>query len=570
MIKVIGFRKLKSDKKKYEITFEKNGKKYVRKFGAAGMSDFTIHKDVKRRENYISRHKKDLQTGDPMRPGYLSMYILWNKPTLESSLKDYKKRLNIYNRTGEFPKYISGSKKLSKSKFGTKYKTIGEVLIDRIGIDPSGIISEDVAASDIQKIVRGKKSREYMKTKQFLKDRLLNLNIKFWKDKKRDHVEFAKSQMISPPGEPWLALDPTKKETVKWLYNAADILTLEDFRTEPLWVETIYYVVDEFAALNPDENKYGGELKKTLTSVEENLDIILDTMGHVIDFDEPGWYSRALAWIEEEYPIGGNAFGKSKIPDNVINKKLYETIKTNIRKSIKGRRWGAYDSGRLVREYKSQGGKYSGSKGKTNLDRWYREKWVDACAWPKVKPCGRKTQEKIAYCRPSKRIDSKTPTLVQDLTKKQIKSRCERKKKNPMKIITKFGQTQEMLDKIRIQMYKDIIKSGDVNYNIIKTIEKRCKRGFTDSFCQKIFTELLLSIYYTIVENSIITKKRRQNIKEMSNYIPSNFTPTNININKKDFDKVETFLYLLQDHSYGTFENARIASLIYEYIHIKN
>jgi len=79
------------------------------------MSDFTIHKDKERRERYISRHKKDLKTKDPMKPGYLSMFILWNKPSLRASLADYKRRLGVYNRTGKFPIKISGSKKL---KFG--------------------------------------------------------------------------------------------------------------------------------------------------------------------------------------------------------------------------------------------------------------------------------------------------------------------------------------------------------------------------------------------------------------------------------------------------------------------
>jgi hypothetical protein len=86
--------------------------------------------------------------------------------------------------------------------------------------------------------------------------------------------------------------------------------------------------------------------------------------------------------------------------------------------------------------YKNSGGKYSGKKGKTNLGRWYSEKWIDACAWPKRKSCGRKTKSSIAYCRPSKRIDSKTPKLIQSLTRAQIKSRCSRKKRNPIKRIS--------------------------------------------------------------------------------------------------------------------------------------
>jgi hypothetical protein len=159
------------------------------------------------------------------------------------------------------------------------------------------------------------------------------------------------------------------------------------------------------------------------------------------EISEPGWYNDSLSEIKDVYgTVTTYQFGKKyKIPDNVVNKKLYSVVKAKIKRSIKGRRWGAYDSGRLVREYKAAGGKYKGSKGKTNLSRWYKEKWVDACAWPKRKPCGRKTKESIAYCRPSKKVDSKTPKLVQKLTAAQRKSRCARKKKSPMKRITKFG-----------------------------------------------------------------------------------------------------------------------------------
>ena len=76
---MVNFKKLRGGKKKYEITFDKNGKKYTRKFGSQGMSDYTIHKDKERRERYISRHKKDLRTNDPMKPGYLSMYFGTNQ-----------------------------------------------------------------------------------------------------------------------------------------------------------------------------------------------------------------------------------------------------------------------------------------------------------------------------------------------------------------------------------------------------------------------------------------------------------------------------------------------------------
>jgi CRISPR/Cas system-associated protein endoribonuclease Cas2 len=605
MIKVKSFKKLKSGKKKYEITFEKNGKTYVRKFGAAGMSDFTVHKDRERRERYISRHKKDLRTGDPMKPGYLSMYILWNKPSLKASLADYKRRLNVYNRTGKFPTGISGSKKLSfgatdpcssealrnlpediqqiikqqcaasiiqgvgkkKTPFGTIIP-FEETSLRKLPTDIQNLIQRDVSSSDIQRIQRGRNVRKIpanMMTKKFLKQFLWRMNAEY------ETPEYATEQMTSDDGEPWLILNPGATETAQWLYYAADILTAKDFDNDDLWYLCLEHVVDEFVYLDPDINVYQGQVAANITVSQDNVEVLLGKIGHYVDYDEPRWYNRALAWFKEEYATG-NSFGKkggSKIPDNVVNKKLYASIKAKIKRSIKGRRWGAYDSGRLVREYKAAGGGYTGKRGKTDLGRWYKEKWVDACAWPKRKPCGRKTKEKIAYCRPSKRIDSKTPKLVQQLTKTQIKSRCAKKKKSPMKRVTKFGATQEIVDKMRQQMYNQIMASSDVSRGIENTISKRCKRGFQDSFCQSIFTDLLLSIYYTIVKNSVLTDNRKQNISEMEKFIPNNFKPTLLKINKSQFSKIDEMLYSLQDHTYGTFKNARVASLIYEYIHVK-
>ncbi len=64
-------------------------------FGASGYEDFTQHKDENRKERYRIRHKKDLDTKDPTRSGYLSYYILWNKPSFDASVADYKKRFNM-------------------------------------------------------------------------------------------------------------------------------------------------------------------------------------------------------------------------------------------------------------------------------------------------------------------------------------------------------------------------------------------------------------------------------------------------------------------------------------------
>jgi hypothetical protein len=78
------------DKKYKYIAYFADGRKT--KFGAYGFEDFTTHKDIERRERYRMRHKKDLETNDPYRAGYLSYYILWNLPSLKKSVEDYNKR----------------------------------------------------------------------------------------------------------------------------------------------------------------------------------------------------------------------------------------------------------------------------------------------------------------------------------------------------------------------------------------------------------------------------------------------------------------------------------------------
>ena len=110
-IKLLSIKKSNKSGKKMMATFETNGRKKVIHFGASGMSDYTKHKDISRRNRYIFRHHKDLGTNNPARAGYLSMFVLWNKKSLQASIADYKRRLSTYNRTGKFPNKISGYKR---------------------------------------------------------------------------------------------------------------------------------------------------------------------------------------------------------------------------------------------------------------------------------------------------------------------------------------------------------------------------------------------------------------------------------------------------------------------------
>jgi hypothetical protein len=64
-------------------------------FGAKGYSDYTIHKDPKRKDNYIKRHQVNEDWSDLEKAGTWSRYILWNKPTLNQSIKDMEQRFKV-------------------------------------------------------------------------------------------------------------------------------------------------------------------------------------------------------------------------------------------------------------------------------------------------------------------------------------------------------------------------------------------------------------------------------------------------------------------------------------------
>ena len=923
-IKVIKFKKLTSGAKKFEITFNKNGKTYIRKFGARGMSDFTIHKDKERRERYITRHKKDLRTNDPMKPGYLSMYILWNKPSVSGSLADYKRRLNTYNRTGKFPKGITGSKKLN-SRFGAlvDFNTPNSYL-NKIPDDVQDLIQREVSTSKLQKSIRSREwpsklmkefldhvKRYYIEPKRLRRKRRwegsnpqTNYDQLFDDYKREPHLatrvhhtrpgfmgnwfrRLAKlpnmsffrthksSRDINSMIREYLSKFSLASEVGAHPEDAEDIASsliailiksgfpisripegvLEEIsdadvtfndRYNSFWREAHNYWtnrssrnsfgksrctkkkrspmkrVTKFGALvdfdipNTYLNKLPDDvqdliqrqlstskLQKSIRSREWPSKLMKEFLDHVkryyieyerrsrerggsiwstqINYDQwfddykrephvatemdhtnPGfmgnWFRRLAKLpsvsffkrqkssrditsmvgeylskfriateyddspldihsedvediassliailIKSRFPISRippgvledlrdnyvphldryhsinryhsfwreahiywetnwpsrNSFGKSSgAPSNVVNKRLYLSIKAKIKKSVKGRRWGAYDSGRLVREYKAKGGKYSGGKGKTDLGRWYKEKWVDACAWPKRKSCGRKTAAKIAYCRPSKRVDSKTPKLVQSLSKAQRKSRCTKKKRSPMKRVTKFGQsTQDEVvpygdgswvihcsyhprgahstlrykplsvrpndysyhygihndGRLRLwatggalntpipqkmyillvnyyntrcidiskttqtdqsfyisdeygtnnfgyttesaqnNMLRSLLSGNDVLKNLDKTIKKLCKGNFTKLKCQKLFTYFILNLYHTF------------NVK-IPGGAPRGFKGITLKYKKSYNSNLKELLYLLQDHTFGTFKGARLASRLYELI----
>ena len=79
--------------KKYDAHFSDGTKT---SFGASGYEDYTQHHDPERRRLYRLRHKKDLETDDATKPGFLSFYLLWGDSTsLRTNIAAYKRRFNM-------------------------------------------------------------------------------------------------------------------------------------------------------------------------------------------------------------------------------------------------------------------------------------------------------------------------------------------------------------------------------------------------------------------------------------------------------------------------------------------
>ncbi len=97
MVKLISIKESDKPDKKLMATFQMSeGRTKTTHFGSKGMDDYTITKDKEQRDRYRQRHKKDLDTKDPTRAGYLSMYILWGDSTSrQENIKTFKKKFNL-------------------------------------------------------------------------------------------------------------------------------------------------------------------------------------------------------------------------------------------------------------------------------------------------------------------------------------------------------------------------------------------------------------------------------------------------------------------------------------------
>ena len=76
----------------------------VVRFGLAGFSDYTIHKDAERMHRYLVRHRKreNWTRSGGKTAGFWSRWLLWSEPSFKKALKRTEKVLGkkiVFKRT---------------------------------------------------------------------------------------------------------------------------------------------------------------------------------------------------------------------------------------------------------------------------------------------------------------------------------------------------------------------------------------------------------------------------------------------------------------------------------------
>lgn len=65
------------------------------KFGAKGYTDYTLSKDPERKSLYLKRHKSRENWSNPLTPGSLSRWVLWEELTVEKAVQKFRQRFSV-------------------------------------------------------------------------------------------------------------------------------------------------------------------------------------------------------------------------------------------------------------------------------------------------------------------------------------------------------------------------------------------------------------------------------------------------------------------------------------------
>ena len=94
---LVHFGKSDRDDKRFVARFKNPSK--TTHFGQPGAKTFLDGASEETRQNFRRRHKRDLDTNNPLRSGYLSYYVIWGKSRdVEKNLKSYLNRFKIKDR----------------------------------------------------------------------------------------------------------------------------------------------------------------------------------------------------------------------------------------------------------------------------------------------------------------------------------------------------------------------------------------------------------------------------------------------------------------------------------------
>jgi len=83
------------------VFLKDSGRKQTTRFGAVGYKDYIQYSKEDRnlaaehKSSYLSRHRKTERRDQPLTAGALSRWVLWNQPTLQSSIADFRKRFQL-------------------------------------------------------------------------------------------------------------------------------------------------------------------------------------------------------------------------------------------------------------------------------------------------------------------------------------------------------------------------------------------------------------------------------------------------------------------------------------------
>lgn len=169
------------------------------------------------------------------------------------------------------------------------------------------------------------------------------------------------------------------------------------------------------------------------------------------------------------------------------------------------------------------------------LDRWFKEKWVDISRKDKsgkYAPCGRSDADKGKYpkCRPSKKVNKETPVTTRELTDKEEKAAIRKKRK-----AEKEKTTQSAGGGARKPKRAPTIKRSNERILTISGLLKIANKQFVTSFdfdqtIRKIDGSLNQSILSKIVEAKslgkvyLVTSRRdsKDNVDFVIQYLKEN------------------------------------------------